>query len=227
MILSGHIKPLVSRRAANCYTTRCIISDRSFLSTILGHEIPIGYALDISSSPCTTSFRHHEPFTKVRLLRTCSIKTTTTTTRIQSGPKTWGNQRKAADFGPALKPFQKNRPARRRRDTEGHTTYTLSLMSNRKISRRLRHEFFVRYIKSPNGHPQFFIAPRTVLDAPPTPPPYSLLTPSPHPSSHPLNPLLFPSPYLPTHHLNSSLFPFPALPSPPPLRPPSHNPSRS
>ena len=152
-------EPLVSRRAANCYTTRCIISDHLFLSTILSHETPIRYALDISSNACARPVRRTKPSAKARPLRTCSIKTTTTTTRIQSGPKTWGNQRKAAGFGPALKPVSKNCPAHDRRDTEGHTTYTLSLMSNRKISRRLRHEFFVRYIKSPNGHPQFFIEP--------------------------------------------------------------------
>jgi len=155
VIVSGHVSRWFPVAQQIAIATRCIISDHSFLSTILGHEIPIGYALDISSSPCTTSFRHHEPFTKVRPLRTCSIKTTTTTTRIQSGPKTWGNQRKAAGFGPALKPVSKNCPAHDRRDTEGHTTYTLSLMSNRKISRRLRHEFFVRYIKSPNGQLEF------------------------------------------------------------------------
>ena len=148
-------EPLVSRRAANCYTTRCIISDHLFLSTILSHKMPIRYALDISSNACARTIPRLKRSAKTRPLRTCSIKTTPTITRIQSGPKTWGNQRKAADFGPALKPFQKNRPAHNCRNTVGHSTYVLSLMSTPKNSHPRESIFSVRYTKPLTDIPNY------------------------------------------------------------------------
>jgi len=55
--------------------------------------------------------------------------------RFQSGPKTWGNQRKAAGFGPALEPISKSKkdcPIRDRRDSALDTTEVVSIMSTPK-----------------------------------------------------------------------------------------------